>query len=208
MRIKCQELIEQRIQEFEHGYAFTAMDFLDLADAETANKALSRLSESGAIRRIIKGVYDRPYYSQIIKEVSDPYIGSVAMALARKFNWTIGPTGETALNELHVSTQITNHFVYISDGPYRKYEIGSYVLEFRHCANREVSGKSHITITVIQAIKAIGRDSITQKDISILSAVLRDEDKQTIIRESRNSTEWVHRILKEVCHVNEEGSST
>lgn len=52
--------IENRVAAAPAGHAFITSDFLDIADTLTVNKALSRLAENGSIRRIIRGVYDRP----------------------------------------------------------------------------------------------------------------------------------------------------
>lgn len=199
MRDKYQDEIENRIENFTTGYSFTATDFLDIADIDPVNKALSRLVESGKIRRIIKGVYDKPVYSTFLQEYSAPSIESVSASLARKFNWTIAPTGETALNYLHMSTQVSNSWCYISDGPYREYSIGPFTLEFKHCANKEITGRSRMTIVAIQAIKAIGKDKIQQEDISRLAEALKDADKNKILEEARTATSWVYKILKEVC---------
>ncbi|MBQ7584049.1 MAG: hypothetical protein IJT24_05510, partial [Lachnospiraceae bacterium] len=72
--------------------------------------------------------------------------------------------------------QYRNTWNYISDGPYRKYDIGFYLIEFKHCANKEISGKSFITITVIQAIKHIGKDKMQPEDIERLSKTLSKSD--------------------------------
>jgi len=199
MREKYQEEIEKRVNEFENGYAFTAVDFLDIADTDAVNKALSRMSDDNKIRRIIKGVYDKPIFSTLLQENSAPNIDSISSALARKFNWTIAPAGETALNYLHMSTQVSNRWCYISDGPYRDYQVGPYTIEFRHCANREISGRCYMTIVAIQAIKAIGRTNISKQDISHLKTALAGVEKEKIIEESRSSTSWVHKIIREAC---------
>ena len=51
-------------------------------------------------------------------------------ALARSYHWTIAPCGNTALNLLGLSTQVTAVWSYISDGPYETYELNSTKLEF------------------------------------------------------------------------------
>lgn len=198
MREKYQIEIEKKIQLFEPGYVFSASDFSEIADNDPVNKALSRLNEAGVIRRIMQGLYDKPTYSQSIGEYSVPNIEKVADALARKYNWTIAPSGETALNFLHLSTQVPNAWSFISDGPYRKYEVDPFVLEFKHCANKEISGRSTMTIIVIQALKFIGKDNIRKEDIERLSKVLRDEDREVIIRESINTTSWIRKVIREV----------
>lgn len=199
MREKYQIEIENRIKNFEGGYAFSAVDFADIADTDPTNKALSRLNESGTIRRIIQGVYDKPVYSELLNEYSSPKVEKVVEALARKFNWTVAPAGETALNYLHMSTQVSNSWSYISDGPYRKYEIGSYTIEFKHCANKEISGKSFLTVSVIQALKFIGKANIQKEDIERLSFSIPGEQKQKVLEESKTTTSWIHKAIKEAC---------
>ena len=113
MREKYQIEIEKRIEDADFGYAFSAVDFADIAGTDPTNKALSRLGEAGKIRRVIKGIYDKPLYSKLLGEYSSPNIEKVAQALARKYNWTIAPSGETALNFLHLSTQVPNTWSYI-----------------------------------------------------------------------------------------------
>lgn len=189
----------KKINDFEIGYAFTAVDFKEIADMDPTNKALSRLCEAGMIRRIMQGIYDKPVYSPLLKEYSAPNIESVVAALARKFSWTIAPAEETALNYLHMSTQISNDWCYISDGPYRDYKIGPYTIEFKHCANKEISGRSAITIAVIQAIKYIGKDNIQVEDKKRLSLILKNEDKEKILKEAMTTTAWIYRVIKEVC---------
>jgi len=199
MREKYQIEIENRIKNFEGGYAFSAVDFADIADTDPTNKALSRLNESGTIRRIIQGVYDKPVYSELLNEYSSPKVEKVVEALARKFNWTVAPAGETALNYLHMSTQVSNSWSYISDGPYRKYEIGSYTIEFKHCANKEISGKSFLTVSVIQALKFIGKANIQKEDIERLSFSIPSEQKQKVLEESKTTTSWIYKAIKEAC---------
>jgi len=199
MREKYQIEIENRIKNFEGGYAFSAVDFADIADTDPTNKALSRLNESGTIRRIIQGLYDKPVYSELLNEYSSPKVEKVVEALARKYNWTVAPAGETALNYLHMSTQVSNSWSYISDGPYRKYEIGSYTIEFKHCANKEISGKSFLTVSVIQALKFIGKANIQKEDIERLSFSIPSEQKQKVLEESKTTTSWIYKAIKEAC---------
>ena len=199
MREKYQIEIENRIKNFEGGYAFSAVDFADIADTDPTNKALSRLNESGTIRRIIQGVYDKPVYSELLNEYSSPKVEKVVEALARKFNWTVAPAGETALNYLHMSTQVSNSWSYISDGPYRKYELGPYTIEFKHCANKEISGKSFLTVAVIQALKFIGKANIQEEDIERLSFSIPSEQKKKVLEESQTTTAWIYKVIKEAC---------
>ena len=137
--------IENRIAAAPAGNAFITSDFLDIADTLTINKALSRLAESGAIRRIIRGVYDRPYYSHLLMEFAAPDMEQVATAIARNFGWHIIPCGDTALNLLKLSTQVPAVWQYASDGPYREYTVGKLQLKFKHASNKDLAAKSYKT---------------------------------------------------------------
>ena len=144
--------IRERILSAEDGSVFTASDFADIADTTTVRQSLKRIAESGTVRRILNGIYEKPKYSALLEEyvAADP--DAVAKALARSYHWTIAPCGNTALNLLGVSTQVTAVWSYISDGPYRTYEWNSTKLEFKHRTNKEITGLSYMTSLLIQAL--------------------------------------------------------
>lgn len=198
-RPKHQFEIEERIKGFPKGMVFSAADFYDISNTDAINQALSRLTKEGCIRRIIQGLYDVLEYSELLQEYAVPRIDMVAEALARKFNWTIAPSGDTALNVLHLTTQVPNTWSYVSDGPIRNYTIGTVKLTFRTVKQREISGFHRITVTVIQALRAIGKDNITDNEIEKLRSVLTDSDKEIIMEEGLGSSAWIARIIKEIC---------
>ena len=59
-RPKYQAQIEERIKGYPFGTAFSASDFLDIADANSVSQALFRIEKNGGIRRVLNGVYDKP----------------------------------------------------------------------------------------------------------------------------------------------------
>ena len=193
-----QKEIEKRISTLPEGSVFSASDFFDIAATDPTNKALSRMAASGKIRRIIQGIYDKPMYSEFLQEYAAPDIDGVAKALAKKYNWTIAPCGDTALNRLHLSTQVPNVWTYISDGPYKDYSIGKVNLQLKKTANKEISGKSDITITLIQALKALGKDRIDDRTIKILRSELKEHDKKQILTESMTVTGWIRETIREI----------
>ena len=198
-RPKYQALIEERITSYPFGTAFSASDFLDIADANSVSQALFRIEKDGEIRRVINGVYDKPAYSQMVQEYGVPRIDMIADALARRFNWSIAPSGDTALNILHISTQVPNVWEYVSDGPYRDYMIGKIPLKFKHVMPREINGFSPITIMVIQGIRAIGKGNMSQEQVDRFSSTITTEDKETLLKEARTATGWIYKEIKHIC---------
>lgn len=190
--------IRERVLPAENGMVFTTSDFADIADSDTVRQSLNRLVNSGILRRVFRGVFEKPKYSNLLKEyvATDP--NAVANALARSYHWTIAPCGNTALNFLGLSTQVTATWSYISDGPYRIYEWDSTRIEFKHRANREITGLSYITVLVVQALKTLGKDNFTPEIIRILSDRLDSKDKVLILKEAAEATDWVYDIIKNI----------
>ena len=104
----------------------------------------------------------------------------MANALARSYHWTIAPYGNTALNFLGLSTQVTATWSYISDGTYRIYEWNSTRIEFKHRANREITGLSYITVLVVQELKHSEKTMLHQRLLGY------------------SQTDWVHDIIKNI----------
>ena len=191
--------IRARILAAEDGAVFVAPDFADIADTATIRQGLKRLYQSGIIRRIIRGIYEKPKYSKLLDEyvAADP--DAVAKALARCYHWTIAPCGNTALNLLGLSTQVTAVWSYISDGPYKTYEWNSTKLEFKHRTNKEITGLSYMTSLVIQALKTLGRTNVTPEIIQTLSEKLSEAEKQSCLKEATESTDWVYDTIRKMC---------
>ena len=191
--------IRARILAAEDGAVFVAPDFADIADTATIRQGLKRLYQSGIIRRIIRGIYEKPKYSKLLDEyvAADP--DAVAKALARCYHWTIAPCGNTALNLLGLSTQVTAVWSYISDGPYKTYEWNSTKLEFKHRTNKEITGLSYMTSLVIQALKTLGRTNVTPEIIQTLSEKLSEAEQQACLKEATESTDWVYDTIRQMC---------
>lgn len=191
--------IQEQIKAAAEGTIFISSDFADIADTETIRRNLNRLTQAGMLRRILKGVYEKPKYSKLLDEyvAADPE--AVANALARSYHWTIAPCGNTALNLLGLSTQVTAVWSYISDGPYKTYEWNSTKLEFKHRTNKEITGLSYRTSLVIQALKTLGKSNVTPEVIQMLSEKLTDKDKQACLKEATESTDWVYDTIRQIC---------
>lgn len=191
--------IESRIAAAPSGTAFVASDFLDIADSDAVRKALSRLTESGKLRRIVRGVYDCPRYSSLLQEYEAPNIEETARAIARNFGWHIAPCGDTALNLLGLSTQVPAVWQYVSDGPYRNYTIGNIQLKFKHTSNKDLSGQSYATALLTQALKALGKHNIDEYVIRKLREQYQlTENGPDILTESQHGTVWILEMKKAI----------
>ncbi len=190
--------IRERIITAEDGTVFIASDFADIADTTTIRQSLKRLTGAGLLRRIVNGIYEKPKYSKLLNEYVAVDPEAVAKALARSYHWTIAPCGNTALNLLGLSTQVTAVWSYISDGPYKTYEWNSTKIEFKHRTNKEITGLSYMTSLVIQALKTLGKTNVTPEIIRILSGKLTEADKEAMLKEAAESTDWVYDTIRKI----------
>ena len=177
-RINYFEQILLRIESMPDGEIFIISDFSDLADEATVRKTLSRLEYDGKIHRIMRGVYEKPNFNDFLGEHVKPHPDKVAKALARNYGWTIVPYGDTALNMLGLSTQVPAVWLYVSDGNYKEYNCGNFVIQFKRTTNKEISKLSFKTALVIQAIKALGKSKIDKEVIEKIQALTTSKEKE------------------------------
>ena len=191
--------IISRIYGHGRGWAFTKTDFIADFDETNIHQALSSLTKAGKIRRVFHGVYDYPRYSELLDRQLGPDFDQVAHALARKFNWSIQPSGDAALNLLGLSNQVPGRWIYVSDGPSRMYEIGSDSLEFKKSALKDVRFKHQESGLVVQALKALGQDHVDQNVVERIRQQLESKVCDRILRDTCSATGWIYEVIKRIC---------
>lgn len=179
---------------------FIPSDFADIAEAVKVNMCLKRLKENGELTSLKRGVYMKPRYSALLNQPVPARLDDVAKAMARNFGWTIVPCGDTALNLLGLSTQVPAVWSYVSDGPYRSYTVDGVMLQFKHTDRKsEIIGLSEKTALVIQALRAIGKENLTQKDVKKLTGKLDEAEKARLLSEGQRAAAWIYETIKQIC---------
>jgi hypothetical protein len=109
------------------------------------------------------------------------------------------PNGETALNQLGLSTQIPAEWTYVSDGPNREYTFNKTVLRLKHTANKDISRLSYKTALIAQAIKAIGKNRLDEGHIMKIAKLMTEDEKTAMLAEGKYMTTWVYETVKKIC---------
>ncbi len=196
-----QDIIRQilaRIYGYGRGNVFTPNSFLDLTSHETARQALSRLTKQGTIRRLMRGVYEYPAYSKLLKAPASPDPDAIARAIARAHGWTILPSGNTALNLLGLSTQVPAKWEYFSDGPTKTYKWSGGTVAFKRRANKETTILSPKTALLVQALKTLGESNVDRSTMTTLRKRLSEKERKWAVREARFVTSWVYERIKQL----------
>jgi hypothetical protein len=197
----------RRIQRHGKGWAFSARDFADLGSRPTVDSALHRLERRNSIRRVIRGVYDRPQFSELLSTELSADIDQVAQALARKFGWRIQPSGAVAQNLLRLSTQVPARAIYLSDGPNRSYRIDRTALVFDHTALKEAGFRLPESRLIVQALKSLGQEHVTPEVISKIREWLAPNLRARVLADTETATGWVYAALRQIAGKDTSGAS-
>ena len=181
------------------GWAFSANDLLAKFSRQQADNVLSDLLKDDKIRRVCRGIYDYPKYSEFLKQELSPDIDQVARAFARKFNWRIEVLGDIALNMLGLSTQIVAKYVYLSDGPNRSYDILGTTLEFKKSSLKNIGFKYKESSLIVQALKTLGKERVTEEVMETIRKRIEPKMYAKILKDTQSSTVWIYEAIKQIC---------
>ena len=190
----------ENIMSENQGKIFSINDFYELGTKNTIKSVLYRLNKEGKVVRLLDGLYTKPKYSKILKEYSYPDTNAVAKKIADKFSWTIVPAEDMALNYVGISTQVPNEYIYISDGAYREYLYRNKKIIFKHTTNRNITSYSRELSILIQAIKALGKDKISERDIKRL-AFYAERIKEDLKKDTLKLPFWIQEVLEKIQEV-------
>ncbi|NBK21442.1 MAG: hypothetical protein EOM68_05405 [Spirochaetia bacterium] len=197
--------IVARIYSRGRGWVFSKIDFIPPFSDVEVRKALSELAKKGTICRVSHGIYYYPRYSKILKQYVSPDIEQVAYAYARKFNWRIQPSGNTALNYLGLSTQVSARYLYVSDGPSRTYQIGNQSLEFKHMAIKETGLQLRESRLLVQALRALGKVHVTQDVIRKISDEIGNVPNAKILKDIQQVSVWIYESIEKILKGSQNG---
>lgn len=186
------------------GWAFSSKDLMEKFSRAQADNLLSELVKKGKIRRVSRGIYDYPKFSELLQKTLGPDIDQVARAIARKFNWRIEISGESALNLLGLSTQLPAKYIYLSDGPNKTYNIMGTTLEFKKSSLKNIGFKHRESSLIVQALKALGHDHITDETINKIRKKIDMTKCEKILKDTKTTTDWIYETIKKIC---DKGSS-
>lgn len=191
--------IISRIYGRGRGWAFTKTEFVAEFGEANIHQALSSLTKAGKNCRVCRGVYDYPRFSDLLDRQLSPDLDQVALAVARKLNWRIQPSGDAAINLLDLSAQVPACCIYLSDGPGREYEIRNHSLLFKKSALKELGFKYRESGLVVHALKALGREHVDQKVLERIRRQLESRACDRILKDTRSVTGWIYDAIKRIC---------
>jgi hypothetical protein len=185
------------VRRRRRGCVFTPSEFTDFGTREAVDVALHRLTRQGAVRRLVRGVYDYPRMHPVLGALAPP-AEAVARALAGRDRTRLQPAGASAANALGLSEQVPAKVVFLTDGPSRTVTIGPTTIQLRRTTPRNMETAGRLSGMLIQALRAVGQDHIEQAHLEHLKRTLPEEERQALLKDLRLAPAWMHPIFREL----------
>jgi len=197
--MKLYEEVLYFIAGHRRGWVFSSHDLMKRFTRQEADSTLSDLVRKGKIRRVYRGIYDYPKYSEFLNQELSPNIDQIARAFARKFNWRIEISGDSALNMFGLSTQIESRYIYLSDGPNKSYDILGTILEFKNSVLKDIGFRHKESSLLVQSIKTLGKERIKPVVIRKIRKHIDPSMYSKILKDTQASTVWIYETIKQIC---------
>jgi hypothetical protein len=178
--------MSDRIAQQGLSNVWTPVDFLDLGSRDAIDKTLQRLSLSGVIRRIDRGLYDRPQSNRLTGKPTVPDYRAVIDAIARRDQTPMLVDGMTAANDLGMSDAVPGRVIVHTAARLRPVHLGNLTITFRPTAPSKLFWAGRPAMRVVQALHWL-REAVTKPEdrdriIHRLQTILADPAHGAIIR--------------------------
>ncbi len=154
--------IQARIGDGAPRTVWTPGDFLDLGGRDAVDKTLQRLVKAGDLRRIERGLYDRPTHNTLTRQPSAPDPRGVIDAVARRDQIRVLVDGMTAANDLGLTDAVPAKIVVHTDARLRPIHLGALDIVFRPTAASKLYWAGRPAMRVVQALHWL-RDTLDRE---------------------------------------------
>ena len=134
------------------GQVWVPADFASLGSRAVIDKTLQRMVARGELRRIDRGLYDRPAINSLTKRPSTPDYRAVVDALARRDQTRLLVDGMTAANDLGLTDAVPARVTMYSDTRRRSIRLDKLVIEFKLAAPSRLYWASRPAMRVVQTL--------------------------------------------------------
>lgn len=177
----------QQILTASGNEVWTANDFTALGSRSAVDKVLQRLVATGELRRIDRGLYDRPTKNELTGKPTVPDYRAVIRAVARRDKVRLLVDGMSAANDLGLTTAVPAQIEVLVDGRLKPIRLGNQVIHFKTAAPSRLFWAGRPAMRVVQALYWM-QDLLSQKEerdrtMQKLHKILADKDQGNAIRE-------------------------
>lgn len=187
------------------GHVWVPSDFAHLGSRDAIDKTLQRMVQAGDLRRIDRGIYDRPSVNSLTKRATVPDYRAVLDALARRDHLRMLVDGMTAANDLGLTNAVPARVTIHTDARRRSITLDKLVIEFRPTAPSRLYWADRPAMRLVQALHwlkdTLGTDR--ERILARLAQVLADPTHgQAIANDLLQSFSmlpaWMQGVVREI----------
>ena len=191
------EKIREQVKRDKPGTVYFISDFAQHGNDVFISRVLSECVSDGLLLRIANGIYCKPIETRFGPLF--PSVEELVKAIARRDNAQVLPAGETAQNLLGLSTQVPMNSVYLTSGSARKLVLRGRTVTLKRSVPRNFACKNDFMAALIQALKSIGKDNLTEEHMSTIIGLLKEHlDDATYVDDLKTAPIWVRKMLSEI----------
>ena len=131
---------------------WTPADFVDLGGRAAIDKTLQRLAAAGELRRIDRGLYDRPRKNSLTGQPTVPDYRAVIRAVTRRDQARAVVDGMTAANDLGLTTAVPARIEVLVDARLKPIKLGKQEIHFKFAAPSRLYWADRPAMRVVQAL--------------------------------------------------------
>jgi hypothetical protein len=182
LRSRLLDRIESNPEE-----VWTPGDFADLGSRAAVDKTLQRLTVAGNLRRIDRGLYDKPRKNELTGCPTVPDYRAVIRAVARRDKVRIVVDGMTAANEIGLTTAVPARIEVLADARLKPIKLGNQEIHFKFAAPSRLYWADRPGMRVVQALHwmqdILSQDSERQRVQAVLRRLFADPQHGQTIRD-------------------------
>ncbi len=165
--------ILDRMNRGPKSAVWTPADFLDLASRDAIDKTLQRLVTAHDLRRIDRGLYDRPGVNRLTRKASPPDPRDIVEAVARRDQIRVLVDGMTAANDLGFTNAVPAKIVVHSEARPKSIRLGNLAIVFKQTAASKLYWAGRPAMRIVQALHWL-RDTMSGDETDLWQKRLAD----------------------------------
>ena len=186
--------LRQRIKAMPEDCILFRSDFPEY-HTEFVGSILSELTSEGMLVKIAHGIYAKPRKSRF--GVVLPSVDKVVQAIAIRDNAEVLPSGMTALNALGLSTQVPMNYTYLTTGSERTVNLSNRKVVLKRGVPKNFCYGTRLISLLVQALKALKKENVGESELNVIrQLVLKEADKETLVKDIDMMPAWMKRIIK------------
>lgn len=194
-----ENIVRKRIVSLGKGAIFFPSDFEDIASPEAVRQTLSRMVKRDEIMRVSRGIYCIPRSNKSLGlDCIPPSTEDIAKRIAERDRVEIIPTGDQALNQLGLSSQIPVNAVYITNGARKRIRLtNGCSITFRESNElRLFEFNSNLMMLAVSSMRSIGEGNLTEDILNRIREIVKAVSPDIYKHDLRLAPVWVRKKLE------------